>query len=101
MVCQNFLLSEKSFSFNFAKYFFSLFSEEKVSGFLVCYILHSLFWSVRFSKNLFLKRVLCMIALENVLVIKDLLFTRIYFSFWVHEYSVQYDISKNLSGSLL
>ena len=57
-ICQNFLLSVISFSFNFAKYSFFPFSEGKHSSFFVCYR-----------------------VLDLGLCLKGLLFPRIYFFF--------------------
>ena len=65
-VCQNFLLSVISFSFNLAKYSFFSFSEGRQSSFFVCYRILCL--GRRFFKNLFLKRVLCIMAFEYALV---------------------------------
>ena len=66
-----------SFSFIFAKYSFFPFSEKKHRSFYFS----NLFSSVGFFNNLFLKRVLCIKALQYVLVLKGLLFPQMHFFF--------------------
>ena len=76
---QNFLLLVITFSFRFAKYSFSLSAEvTKIS--IACQKLNY-FDQLRFFKTFFLRHVLCMIASDNALVMKCLLFPCLYFFF--------------------
>ena len=80
-VCQNFLLSVTFFAFNYAKYCFFSFLRRDTRKFF-CLVKANLFSSAGLFKNLFLKLALYMTDLGNVLVLKGLLFPRIYFFSW-------------------
>ena len=62
------------------KYFFFHSQEGNTGQWFLCLLWSTLLRSVRFFQNLFLKRVLCIMAFEYALAMKDLLLPRIYFS---------------------
>ena len=78
-VCQNFLLSMIFFSFKFTNYCFFFLRRDTQK--LHCLAWANLFQSVGFFINLFLKRVLSIIDLNDALVIKGLLFPYMSFFF--------------------
>ena len=63
---------------------------------LFCAGLYTVFATVGFFKNVFLKRVLSIVDLDNTLIMNGLLFPRMYFSFLEHDAQVHSDIIQKI-----